>query len=158
MAEYKSLLSSTLPFLQEALSSPSSPTLTSNLLESRNEALRQAADTAFHTIPLSATPRPRPHTDIQVRAAGKAALQKAEALASITSSPFSSPHMEVEAKTVATLASSALRKAVRRSNLSSLKKPLTNPISSPNWSSLRQSPLLQSFILYQPPSATIDLH
>ena len=42
MAEYKSLLSSTLPFLQEALSSPSSPALTSNLLESTDEALRHA--------------------------------------------------------------------------------------------------------------------
>jgi hypothetical protein len=52
-----------------------------------------------------------------VRAARKAALQKAEVLASIASSPSSSPQMVTEAKTVASLASSALRSAVRRSNL-----------------------------------------
>ena len=50
-----------------------------------------------------------------MRAARKAALQKAEALASIASSP---PNMG-EAKTVASLASSALRRAVRKSNMSS---------------------------------------
>ena len=48
--------------------------------------------------------------------------------------------------------------SIKSSELASLKRPLTNPISSPNWSSLRQSPLLQSFILYQAPSASIDLH
>ena len=54
--KYKSLLSTTLPFLQESLSSPSSPAFTSILLESTNEALRQAANAAFRTIKLAATP------------------------------------------------------------------------------------------------------
>ena len=63
--------------------------------------------------------RPRPHSDSQVWAARKAALQKAEVLASIASSPSSSPQMVAEAKTAASLASSALRSAVRRSNLNS---------------------------------------
>ena len=110
MDNYKSLLSSTLPLLQESLSSPSSPALTSILLESTNEALRQAASAAFRTIQLSATPRPRPLLDPLVRAARKDALQKAEVLASVTSSPSSSPQRVAQAKTASSLASSALRR------------------------------------------------
>ena len=64
---------------------------------------------------------------------------------------------------------------IRMSELASLTRPLTNTISSPNLSSLRQSPHLQSFIshssstspdhplsgsfsLHRPPSASISLH
>ena len=113
---YESLLSSTLPLLHHSLNSPASPSLTSILLDCTNFALNRAADISFKTIQLSKPPSQKKefiHPDI--RHAQTVALNAAQVLQAVRSSPTSSPHDLQTAISAKSSSTSALRAAVRSS-------------------------------------------
>ena len=131
---YQSLLSSTLPFLQENLTSPSSPALTSILIDSTNQALRRAAETSFRTIKLSSPPKPRsPHCP-ELAAAQRAALLEHKGLKALISSPLASPVALKAARQSASAASAALRSALRRNaqEVASRRDSLLHSVLSSN--------------------------
>ena len=111
---YQYLLSSTLPHLQETLTSPSSPALTSILIDSTNQALRRAAEASFRTIKLSGTPNTLSSCNPDVASAQQVALIEHRGLKALLSSPLASPLALEAARDSAKAASAALRLAVRK--------------------------------------------
>ena len=115
MENYQSLLSTTLPFLQDTLTSPSSSALASILIDSTNTALRRAAECSFRTVKLSSKPKALANHNSEVAAAQRAALLEHRGLRALLSSPLSSPAALTAARASSSAASAALRAAVRRS-------------------------------------------
>ena len=112
--QYETLLSSALPLLQHSLHSPSSPSLTSILLDCTNFALNRAAEASFKTLQLSKPPSQRKQlVNHDVKLAQTVALKAAQVLQNTRSSPTSSPHDIQSALTAKSSATSALRAAVR---------------------------------------------
>ena len=116
LENYQSLLSTTLPFLQDTLTCPSSSALASILIDSTNTALRRAAELSFSTVKLSSAPKTRANHNPEVAAAQRAALLEHRGLRALLSSPLSSPAAVTAARASSSAATSTLRATVRRSN------------------------------------------
>ena len=114
---YENMLSSTLPLLEQSLLNPSSPSLTSILLNCTNYALNRAAEISFKTVQMS---KPRGLKKVsecpEIKKAQVAALKASRDLLHLQSSA-SSPLEEILAATARkSSCSSALRAAIRASS------------------------------------------
>ena len=116
LEQYESLLSSTLPLLEDSLLNTSSPSLTSILLDCTNFALNRAAEISFKTVQLSKPPTlKKPYVCPEVRKAQDAALKAAQSFQALRSSPAPSPLDIDAALSTKSSCSSALRAAIRAS-------------------------------------------
>ena len=114
LENYKNLLSSALPLLQESLNGPPSEAMASILLNCTNQALNRAAELSFKTIKLSQEPRPRKEkVDVHVRRAQIVSLQASKSLKKLRASHLSSASALQAAQDAKSSASSSLRAAVR---------------------------------------------
>ena len=115
--QYETLLSSTLPLLQNSLLNPASPSLSQILLNCTNFALNRAAEISFKTLKLSKPPSLKRHViDPDVRHAQAVALRAAQVLRVVQSSPSPTDEDIHEALSAKSSSTSALRAAVRYSN------------------------------------------
>ena len=114
---YETLLSSTLPLLQNSLLSPGSPSLSKILLNCTNFALNRAAEISYRTIPLSKPPTQKMKLiNPGVKDAHAVALSAAQVLHAVQLNPSSSQEDIRAALSTKSTSTSALRAAVRSSN------------------------------------------
>ena len=114
---YRTLLSSTLPLLQNSLSDPDSPSLTSILLDCSNYAMNRAAEVSFKTININKPQNLKPITiNPEIRHAQMAAMEASRQLKFLQNTSCPLPAELEAARSHVVMASTKLRSVLRSSS------------------------------------------